>query len=254
MLANWHRDFFRGIALEMWRRATPPNQTRIEADFLEAVLQCPKPARVLDVPCGNGRHSIELARRGLRVTGVDASEEFIAEARVQAEESLSAEFKLGDMRDLPWKEQFDGGFCLGNSFCYLAPESDAPQFLKGIFRSLRSGARFVVETGMVAESILPSLQKGRWHRLGDLYMLSENRYEVRDSRLDIEYTFIQNGKAETRPSSSYVITVGELCRLHAYAGLQPLELFGSFSKDPYQLGSPRLILVSEKKTPAPQLV
>jgi hypothetical protein len=93
---------------------------------------------------------------------------------------------------------------------------------------------------------MPNLQKGRWHRLGDLYMLSENRYDFRESRLDIDYTFIHEGKIETRPSSSYLATCSEICRLHRAAGLQPLSLFGSFTNDAFQLGSPRLIIVSEK--------
>src|ERR1043166_2665237 len=79
---NWYESFFHGVTLDLWRRAIPPEQTTAEAEFLIEKLQCAQGARVLDVPCGNGRLAFELAKRGLRVTGVDISEEFIEEARL----------------------------------------------------------------------------------------------------------------------------------------------------------------------------
>ena len=135
---------------------------------------------------------------------------------------------------------------MGNSFCYL-PSGEAQRFLQAVAGCLKSGSRFVVDTGMAAESILPSLTRNRWFRLGEILMLSENRYDPAESRLDVDYTFIRGGHIETRPTSSYVFTAGELCRMHRDVGLAPLELFGSFQSEPYQIGSARLILVSKKQ-------
>jgi hypothetical protein len=75
-------------------------------------------------------------------------------------------------------------------------------------------------------------------------MLSENRYDPVESRLDIDYTFVRDGRVETRPTTSYLFTAGEICRMHRDAGLLPVELLGSSDSEPYQIGSPRLILVS----------
>jgi len=244
MHSNWQEAFFRGVALDAWRRIVNPEMTRTEVDFLERALEVSPGAQLLDVPCGNGRHSIEFAGRGFRMTGLDLSEEFIAEARGAT--LLPVRWMRADMRDLSWVSAFDGAYCFGNSFCYLGcPE--AQQFLAGVARGLRPGARFVVDTGMAAESILPSLARTRWFRLGDILMLSENRYDPAESRLDIDYTFVQGGVVETRPTSSYVFTVAEHCRLHREAGLEPVSLLGSTSAEPYQLGFPRLILVSVRQ-------
>lgn len=244
MESNWQATFFRGVALEAWRRVTTPETTRTEADFVERALAIGAGARLLDVPCGNGRHAIELASRGYQMTGLDQSEESIQEARSAT--PLAICWVRDDMRSIPWVAEFDGAYCLGNSFCYL-PWQEARRFLSAVARSLRPGARFVVDTGMAAESILPSLARTRWFRLGDILMLSENRYFPAESRLDIDYTFVRGGEVETRPTSSYVFTAGELCRMHADAGLQPVELLGSSNGEPYQIGSARLILVSEKQ-------
>src|SRR5437773_5747084 len=81
--SNWYEDFFHGLALDLWRKALPPEHTKAEADFLVQVLQCEAGSHLLDVPCGNGRLSLELASRGYQVTGVDIAEEFIEEARVK---------------------------------------------------------------------------------------------------------------------------------------------------------------------------
>jgi len=78
---NWYEDFFHGVPLDLWRQAIPPEKTMAEADFLVKALRLDPGSHLLDVPCGNGRLAFELAKLGYRMTGVDISEEFIAEAR-----------------------------------------------------------------------------------------------------------------------------------------------------------------------------
>jgi SAM-dependent methyltransferase len=248
MPSNWQETFFRGVALDAWRHIINPETTSKEVDFLERALAIRAGARLLDIPCGNGHHAIEFAKRGYKMTGLDLSEEFIAEARAMSDTAGVADMQWlrDDMRSISWDSEFDGAFCFGNSFAYFKHE-EARQFLAAIARALKPGARFVVDTGMAAESILPSLLRTRWHRLGDILMLSENRYDPAESRLEIDYTFVRDGVIETRPTSSYAFTTGELCRMHRDAGLRPVELLGSINREPYQLGSPRLILVSAKR-------
>jgi len=245
MQSNWQSSFFRGVALELWRRIIPPEMTAAEVDFLERTLHAGPGAHLLDVPCGAGRHALELARRGYRATGVDSSEESIAQARAASE---TIPWALRDMCDLPWESEFAGAYCFGNSFGYL-DRPNASRFLAAVARCLKPGARFIVDTGMAAESILPSIGVKRWHRAGDIFMLSENRYHPAEGRLDIEYTFIHQGEADTRPSSSYVFTVAEICRMHREAGLETVELLASTSGEAYQVGAPRLILVTQKRLP-----
>lgn len=244
MQSDWQKTFFRGVALDAWRFITTAEMTRTEADFVQRTLGVPVGARLLDIPCGNGRHAIELAKRGYQMTGLDQSEEFVAEARTAT--PLAIRWVQDDMRTISWVAEFDGAYCFGNSFGYL-PRDEAQEFIKAVAGCLKPGACFIIDTGMVAESILPSLARTRWYRLGGILMLSENQYHPAESRLDIDYTFIRDGQIETRPTSSYVVTAGELCRMHANAGLLALKLFGSLDSDPYQIGSPRLILVSTKQ-------
>lgn len=55
MQSNWQQDFFRGVALDAWRRMIPVEVTRKEVEFIERVLGVAADAQLLDVPCGNGR-------------------------------------------------------------------------------------------------------------------------------------------------------------------------------------------------------
>ena len=237
---QWFETFFQGLAVEFWTNAMTPALTLTDVDFLEKTFDAKPGARLLDVPCGNGRHSIELARRGYRITGIDLSQEFLAAARAE----LDADWRFGDMRALELEASaFDGAFCFGNSFGYLDYEG-VGAFLSSMAGALKPGAKLVIETGVCAESILPTLVAKRWHRFGDLFIVSENRYDAAASRLDIDYTFIHEGKIETRPAASYVFTVAEMGRMLESAGFEVLARNSGVAGEPYQLGSPRLIIMA----------
>ena len=243
MKTEWFETFFQGPAVDFWTRAMTPALTLVDVDFLEKTFDVKPGARLLDVPCGNGRHSIELARRGYRVTGIDLSDELLAAARA----GLDADWRFGDMRKLELESSaFDGAFCFGNSFGYLDHEG-VEAFLSALAVALKPGARLVIETGVAAESILPTLVQKRWHRLGDLMILSENRYDAAASRLDIDYTFVREGTVETRPTSSYVFTVAEIGRMLGQAGFGVVALNGGMAGEPYAVGIPRLVITARRE-------
>ena len=220
-----------------------PALTAADVDFLEKALEVNPGARLLDIPCGNGRHSMELARRGYRVTGIDLSDEFLAAARAE----LDMDWRKGDMRALEVEPSaFDGAFCFGNSFGYL-DHTGVPAFLSALAGALKPGAKLVIETSMCAESILPTVIPRRWHRFGDLMILSENRYDPWESCLHIDYTFVRGDVIETRPTASYVFTSAELRRVLKAAGFNTVSLHGGITGEPYQLGSPRLVIIAQRE-------
>ena len=250
MAKPWFEDFFQGLALEVWRKAKTPEQTQAEAEFLAATLGVKKGGHVLDIPCGNGRLAVALAGRGLKATGVDQSAEFIAEARSQQIENQEAagetQWVQDDMRRIDWQEAFDGAYCFGNSFGYF-PREESCAFLAAIQRALKPGSRFVLDTSLAAESLLPGLEARSWSPVEEMMMLVERHYVVAESRLDTEYTFIHQGRSETRQASHWIFTVAEILRMLQESGLEAISLFRSLEQEPYQFASPRLLLVAEKR-------
>lgn len=246
MPTTWQHEFFQGIALDCWRAVIPNLPTEAETDFLASIFSGDG-RRLLDLACGNGRHALNLAARGYHVTGADLSEEFIAEAQSRAPEN--ARFIHLNMLDLPSHlgppAGFDGAYCFGNSIGYF-DRQDLQTFLAGVSRLLKPGAAFVVDTGMAAESILSPLPRGRWFRFGDIFMLSEHRYQALEGRLDIDYTFIHRGLPVTHRTSSFVFTLAELSRLFAEAGLATDAALSSPAGEPFTAGAPRLYLVTRR--------
>ena len=241
---RWHRRFFAGVALEFWERCATREQTRREADFLEAVLRCRPPMRLLDVPCGTGRHARELAARGYAITGVDASAAALAVARARTRARRgAARWVRRDMRRLGRCGPVEGAYCFGNSFGYLPPR-DMQAFLGGVARALLPGRRFVAETGMAAESILPALAPRESVQIGDILLRLDHRYLPGERCLETRYTFVRGRRTESRTGFHWVYTTGEIRGMLEAAGLRVIHLLGGLDRSPYRAGDGVLYVVA----------
>ncbi len=256
MAGDWYSEFFTGMALEVWRQANPPAATRAEADFLERELEPEPGSRLLDVPCGNGRLALELARRGYRLTGLDQAGEFLAEGEQAARKAgLEIAWRVEDMRNLPrlsWPAPFDGAICFGNSFGYHDREGTAA-FLAGLGAALRPGGRLALDTAMAAESILPELEPRTVEVVGGIRMEVTRRHDPAQGRIEAQYTFTRESggtgsetPTETHRAWHWVFSVKEIRHLLADAGLATIELYGDLDGTPYTAGMPRLLLIAEK--------
>jgi len=116
-------------------------------DFLIEELALPPGGSILDVGCGTGRHSIELARRGYSVTGLDLSREMLARAAASADAAgVSVEWVHADAARFALPERYDGAICLCEWAVGLLGAEDDPigqplSILSNIFRSLKPGAK-----------------------------------------------------------------------------------------------------------------
>jgi len=246
MPENWWENFFHGVALDFWRAAIPAELTRAESEFLAKQLQLTNSAKVLDVPCGNGRLSIELAQRGFALTGVDIAKEFMDEAKSNSlQAGVNIDWRNQDMRDLPWSGEFDGAFCFGNSFGYLDDEANA-DFLKAVSQTLKPGRRFILDAPAIAECMLPIFQPSRSFELAGIKVDTEHRYDHEQGRMFNDFTFTRDGVVDKRPSSQRTYTYRELTELLHDAGFETVAAYGSLIEEPFKLGAHRLLLISQK--------
>lgn len=125
--------------------------TRQEIDFLVSALGIDESHSILDIGCGPGRHALELARRGVRVHGIDISSDFVEVAtETAAQQGVSdlATFERRDARSLvdsPWEGMFDRAICLcQGGFGLMLDGEDDERILQGIGRCLRVGGRLAL--------------------------------------------------------------------------------------------------------------
>jgi SAM-dependent methyltransferase len=246
MASEWYESFFTSLALDFWRAAVPAEATSMEVDFLSRELRVSPGAQLLDLPCGLGRHAIGLASRGYRVTGVDLSADAVASARNEAlERGLTVSFHVGDMRHQSPGGPFDGAYCFGNSFGYLSHDDMGP-FVRSMLHAVRPGARWAIDTGAAAESLLPHLVEARTLEAGGVTYSVRSRYDAASRRLLQSCTLERGDERQLAELSQAVYTVAEIYRLLESAGWQLRGAYGSLDGRPFQPGDRRLLVVIER--------
>lgn len=246
MQTPWWQNFFTDVAVDLWVAFGNAQQDAAEAEFIERVLRVPGGGAILDVPCGYGRHARALAARGHRVTGVDISFDFLKEARARtADGGPAIRWEQREMRELPWSAEFDAVICCGNSFGYLEHHENV-EFMRAVAKTLKPGGGFLIDTGVIAESVLPNYQSHRWFEIGGIHMLIANDYDAASSRLNTTYTFIRDGKVDKRCGTQQVYTLAELQRLLDGAGFGEFAAYTSTDLAPFTLGAQRLLLACRR--------
>jgi SAM-dependent methyltransferase len=243
---RWYEGFFG----EDYLAVAPhdPERTAREVDFAVERLALEPPARILDLACGHGRHSLELARRGFRVAGLDLSEPSLAEAReTAAAAGVELELVHGDMRELPWEGEFDAVLNLFTAFGYFAEQADDERVLAQVERALRAGGSFLLD--VVSLFVLARGFKTRhWEELDDgRTMLEDRAYDQLNGRSDVRWTFVgPAGERSELRHSLRIYTLPELHGMLARAGLDVAEAWGGFDGEPYGFEGRRLIVHARK--------
>ena len=246
-MASWWQEFFSGGALEFVASARNEEQTREEAGFVQEAMGLPVGSRVLDVPCGGGRVALELAASGYDVTGVDVSQSLLDVAKAKTDaRGLAIRWQRGDMRDLPWVEEFDGAVCFWSSFGYFDEQGNA-DFLKAVARALKPGAPFVMDTPLLETRVPEIATEPRvWWRVGSLLALEERRFDYETSRVESDWTFIREGRRETKRLSVRLYTYRELTLLLEEAGFGDCQAYGDIDLEPFGSSSVWLYMVTRK--------
>lgn len=230
-----------------WPHLTP-ERTKVEVDFVDKVLKKYKAKKLLDIPCGFGRHTIQLAKRGYKVEGIDYMDYFIKLAKKDAKESkVKVDFSVWDMSKLNKKSEFDAVLNLFTSFGYFDEETNLT-VLKKFAAALKKGWILVIDT-INRDRILDSYRTGSrkaYDRIKNDVMMEEESYDPLTGYLTNNRSFIINGKVIESPYSLRVYTYTELATLLSVAGFKILESYGDYEWGQYSLNSRRMIIVAKK--------
>jgi SAM-dependent methyltransferase len=235
-------DFFNGHA-PVYDENVFTKNTTAEVDFLIEILRLSPGASFLDIGCGTGRHSIELARRGYAVTGVDISEGMLAQAKEKAGAAgVRIDFQLANAADFSFEKKFDAAICLCEGAFGLLGSQDDPigqplAVLGNVSRSLKPGAPCLF-------TVLNGYKMARQHTQDGVATGKFNSFDLTELS---DCPQPQSGSMRER---GFVPT--ELVLLFGLSGLGVLHLWGgtagNWGRRGIELDEYEIMVVAQKKT------
>jgi 2-polyprenyl-3-methyl-5-hydroxy-6-metoxy-1,4-benzoquinol methylase len=245
---NWFETFFDEHWLAISCQTHTPERSAAQVEFLIAELGLEHDQRVLDLPCGHGRHSVELARRGLRVVGVDLNDAPLEMARAAARDAgVQVDLRRVDMREIEFRSEFDAVLNLWTSFGYFESEADDRLVLERIWRALRPGGALVIET-INLFGVLRRFQPRAWHELPDGRLLLEERaFDPWKGRMHSSWTLLErSGERIGMAFASRAYTLAELATMLAAAGFDVERAWGDYQGSDYGVDSRRMIVLARR--------
>jgi cyclopropane fatty-acyl-phospholipid synthase-like methyltransferase len=198
-----------------------------EVSFIEAALSLGPESQILDLGCGNGRHSILLARKGYRVIGIDYSEGSLEIAREEVgRQDLDIIFRQQDMRTLDEVSSYDAVLMMDCAFGLFSDEENEDVFAR-VAKSLKPGG------GLLLNFFNPyymAVHQGTRHEVdGNRDFIRHYRFDIQQGRVldDILCIDAAAGLREAIPTKSYrAYTIPELQRMADSCGIGKLEVYG----------------------------
>ena len=225
----------------------PKRPIEQETAQIKKLLNISDGAAVLDLCCGTGRYSVELARSGFRVTGVDRTPAYLNKAReLAAEAGVDVEYVESDMRQFRRDGAFDAVVNLFTSFGYFEDPEDDLRVLRNVHASLRPGGRLVMD--MAGREALAAKYTPRdWTELPDGALLLFDRDVLPGwSELRNRWIFIKNGERTEFNFTHRIYTGDSLARALSDAGFEVEGIYGSLDGSPYDRSATRLVAVGKK--------
>ncbi len=247
-MLSWHEDDRFWAILEPQLASEASRKAAAEeAAAAIKLLGVGSGAEILDHCCGIGRHSVELARLGFRVTGVDRTARYLEVARAQAAaHGVAIEFLREDARTFQRAKAFDGAINLFTSFGYFDDAEDDLRVLRHLHGSLRPGARLVME--MAGKEWLARVYAPKdWQQYPDgTFFLAEREVLPGWALVKNRWIAISPGGERVEFNFTHRIFSGaELEAIVAKAGFRPLALHGALDGRPYDRNAIRLVIVAE---------
>ena len=246
----WYEEVFDEDFLRTLPFMTPA-QTAREVDFIREALSAPAGGEVLDVGCGYGRHALELAQQGLRLTGLDLSLPMLIRAADHAQKrGLAVNFVHADMREMTYNGQFDAAYCVLSSFGYFDEETNL-RVATAICRALKPGGRFLLDI-INRDYIVGDLPSRVWWEGDGCVVLEEVDFSYHTSRALIRRSVVfGNGRQTEQEISVRAYSLHEVGKLLRQAGLRVLEVSGGLATKSrfYGASSRNIIAVCERPAP-----
>lgn len=244
---SWHnQDKFWELFEPFLYNQQRQSSAKVEVEKVVNLLKIPQNDRILDLCCGTGRHSLELARQGFDVVGVDRTTSFIEKAKQKAEKNnLNVEFIVGDMREHCQPNSFNVVMNLFGSFGYFEDSDDDRQVVKNMYASLYSGGKFLIET-MGKEILARGFQERDWSEEGETLVLAERKPHQNWGRMQTRWIVIKGNQRVEHTVSVRSYSAVELSSLLFDCGFANVQVYGDLEGIDYDQRAKRLVVIGTK--------
>ncbi len=178
---EWFKDLYDKFRMRRTFGNVSEEKTEKEVDFIYEALKLYNTAKVLDLFCGAGRHSIELTKRGCKPVGIEYNPEYLKLAREQAKEKgVSIEFIQGDVRYVDFGEGYDGAIIMFHSFGYFSDKEDR-MLLEKVYNTLKERGRFFIEI-LNRDWLLKNFVEKEETEIDGIKIVEEREFDILTSR------------------------------------------------------------------------
>jgi SAM-dependent methyltransferase len=249
--SEWWQSYFDAQYLLEYEPLFSLERDRHEVARLIDVLGLPSGARVLDVPCGQGRHSHLLAEAGFDVDGLDYSPDLLARARRRGT-GARLRYTRGDMRTMParWTGRFDAVLNLFTSFGFFAEPSDDARAIGEFARVLAPGGVLVWHGGN-RDGVMARFLARDWWQTGDGTLVAHERsFDGLSGVLSVHSVWCGPATSGSRDHRIRLYTPTRIAELCADAGLIVEQAYEAFTDRPLTRRSSEMLLVARKASAA----
>lgn len=220
--------------------------TQAEIDRILALVNMPPGSHILDLCCGVGRHSMELARRGFKVTGVDRTQSYLDQAKEQAKnEGLDIDLVQVDMRSFRRPDAFDVIISLFTSFGYFEDQAGDRKVVDNIYSSLKSGGLLLMD--LSGKEVLARVFRERdWRETDGVFWLEERKITNDWSRIHNRWIMFKGDRRYENTINLRLYSASELKALLEAAGFSQIQAYGGLDGSPYDEQAKRLVMVANK--------
>ncbi len=257
---EWWQNIFNQDYIKTYIDTTPEEITNQQVSFLIKKLKPISKKKILDLGCGYGRHSLMLAKSGCSVTGLDYSKHFLKIAKENAKkEKIGANFIFGDMRKLPFKNEFDAVICMFTSFGYFYNHKDHDDTIKGIVKALKNNSLLILDLNNPARRLEGIIKKGKLNKKtgvlsskkisklsNDLKVTIIQEFNLLTMRWKLIRKWNEGKRRKEYTSDIYLFMLPEIKYLLERNGLRVEIIFGDFDGSLFNFQSRRLIILARK--------
>ncbi len=214
--------------------------TKAQIKFLKNLFKKNKVKKIIDVPCGTGRHAIELSKIGFSITGIDKGKTMVKYAKNKAEKcGVKVKFIVQDMQKIKLKEKFDAAIIMYGSLAYLTSNESILKCLLSIKNNLKKNGIVIIEDDNPWQDIVARRLTTVYKiKSADRKMIVRHKIKVHKENNLMEIMssyerYIKNKKlqikADKRPIILRIFSKNELELILTMAGFKNIKTFGNFS-------------------------